>query len=302
MSKAGVWLAWRLNRIFPALAFHKELEIAKSSVEANQKWAYEEARRVCRNFQPYWDLQDKWVLDLGHGLGGKLPFYLEARPRFLVGVDIDASSTRIAAQHVRSADLTAKQSRAAVLVCDGASLALGSDSLDAVVSINVLEHVARVEAVLSECHRVLKPGGLAYLHFPPYLSPWGPHLENWIHFPWPHLLFSDRTLLQVAAREDARMRLSEKFLEPACVEWETEDGKIPGVNRVTLRHFHRMVKSTGFRIVQLKYLPFGYEFLAKGFTAKRMLGRLLYGLTHVPFLQEIVVTKMVFVLQKAGRA
>lgn len=302
MSRFGVWLAWRLNRLFPPLGIHRELQVAKSGIEANQRWAYDEAGRVCRQFEPYWNLQGKRVLDLGHGLGGKLPFYLEAGARSLVGVDVSVSSTRIAAQHVRSLGLDRGEARAALSVADGARMPFGDSSFDVIVSINVFEHIERVEGAVQECHRVLKPGGLAFLHLPPYCSAWGPHLENWIHFPWPHLMFSDRTLIEVAAREDARLGLDRQFLESARIDWSACADRIPGVNRVKLREFHRMVGAAGFQILQLRLLPFAYEFLGSGSPLKKLLRSLLDGLVRVPLLQEIVVTKMVYVLQKAGQA
>jgi SAM-dependent methyltransferase len=42
----------------------------------------------------------------------------------------------------------------------GESLPIGSQTVDLAVCANVLDHVSNAEAVLSEIHRVLKPGGL----------------------------------------------------------------------------------------------------------------------------------------------
>ena len=48
-----------------------------------------------------------------------------------------------------------------VIVYDGQSIPLESDSVDIVFSSNVLEHIRDVEPFQSEVHRVLKPGGNA---------------------------------------------------------------------------------------------------------------------------------------------
>lgn len=50
---------------------------------------------------------------------------------------------------------------------------LPSDSLDAVVLLNVLEHVEQHEAALRQVYRVLKPGGVAVIEVPA-----GPHLYD----------------------------------------------------------------------------------------------------------------------------
>lgn len=299
MSRLEEWIAWMLNQIFPRLPMHQKLQTAKSNIEANQRWAYQEAERVCPNFGPHWDLDGKRTLNVGAGLGGKLPFYVEAGAHPLVGIDLDVRSTRIAQRYITSLGLTHGAKDTVVLVVsDAASLPFCDDSFDAVVSINVFEHIERVEEALRECHRILRPGGLAFLHLPPYYSPWGPHLESWIHFPWAHLLFSEKTLMRVAARKDAQLRLSRQFVEAARIHWACDDGQVPGVNHVTLRQFRRMVSEAGLSIVQLRLLPVGYEFLRSGSALKRLSLSLLKMMARIPLLQEVVVTKMVYVLQK----
>lgn len=299
MSKLGEWLAWKLNRLFPPLAIHQELRAAKSNIRANQRWAYKDAKRVCRKFGRHWNLSDQEVLNVGHGLGGKLPFYLEAGAQFLVGIDIDVQSTHIAQKHVHSLDLNAQAKiGVSLIVSDAGNLPFCDNSFDAVVSINTFEHIMKLEEALQDCHRVLRTGGLAFLYLPPYYSPWGPHLENWIHFPWPHLLFSDKTLMRVAAREDAQLQLNQQFVEAARVDWLGETRQIPGVNRVTLGQFRKMLSRVGFSIVEFKLLPFGHDTLNTGSFLKRLIFSLLNAMVYVPILQEIIVTKMVCVFRK----
>lgn len=299
MTKLGEWLAWTLNRLFHPLPMHQGLQAAKSSVESNQRWAYQEAERICPQFRPYWNLDGNRVLDVGSGLGGKLPFFIRAGAQSLVGVDLNAQSVRIARRYIDSLGLAhGADGDVTLAVSDAASLPFRDASFDVVVSINVFEHIERIEEAVRECHRVLRRGGLAFLHLPPYYSPWGPHLESWIHFPWPHLLFSERTLMRVAAREDARLQLSQRFVEAARIHWTSGDGRVPDVNRVTLRRFRRMVSQAGFSIVQLRLLPVGYDFLRSGFPLRRPFLWLLKTIARIPLLQEVVVTKMVYVLQK----
>lgn len=52
---------------------------------------------------------------------------------------------------------------AATLACDGANLPFADASVDFVFSDQVLEHVPSDAAMLEEIHRVLRPGGLAYV-------------------------------------------------------------------------------------------------------------------------------------------
>ena len=302
MSKIGERIAWELNRIFPPLSVHEDLEIAKSNVAANQQWAYHEAQRITHAFEPYWDLKDKHILDIGTGLGGKLPFYVEMGVKAVTGIDISFKSVEIAAQHVSSLGLSpTDQACVRLAVTDAARLPFPDNTFDAIVSINVFEHIEQLEAAIYEAHRVLSPGGTAFLYLPPYYSPWGPHLENWIRFPWPHLLFSDRTLMHVAARQDVQDRLNVRFVPAAQIDWETAGDRIPDVNRVTLRRFRALVKQAGFSIQQLVLLPVGYDNLKNHRSMiRRVAFQFLNVGAHISFLQEAIVTKMAFVLRKAA--
>ncbi|HWQ83606.1 MAG TPA: class I SAM-dependent methyltransferase, partial [Anaerolineales bacterium] len=216
MSKIGEIIAWRINQLFPQLEIHRSLENAKLDISANQAWSLAEARRVVKYFDPYWNLKDKHLLDIGTGIGGKLSLYQEAGVRAITGIDITPQSVSISRQYIQDKvgpRYTAQEFYFSV--ADAAKMPFADNCFDAIVSINVFEHIMGVENAVSESYRVLKPGGIAFLHVPPYYGPWGPHLENWIHFPWSHLFFSDRTLLRVAEREDKRRPLNEKFMYAA---------------------------------------------------------------------------------------
>jgi len=301
VTQLGEWLAERLNQIFPPLAIHQSLQVAKSSLEANQRWAAEEAVRIWPAFQPYGDFAGLNVLDIGSGLGGKIPFYvLGAGARRVVSIDLDERSIQIAWTYLSSLKMLTDDARVIRLsVADAAAMPFPDNHFDAIVSINVFEHVARLEAAIGECYRVLNPGGKTLLHLPPYYSPWGPHLENWIHFPWPHLLFSEATLMRVAAKEDARLRLNRQFVDAAQIDWAASGDQIPNVNRVTLRRFRRLLQQAGFSILQLELLPVGYDYLESRGGLKALAFHVLKVVSHVPFMQEVVVTKMVYVLAKA---
>jgi ubiquinone/menaquinone biosynthesis C-methylase UbiE len=69
------------------------------------------------------------------------------------------------------------------VVGDGQALPLRSMSADVAHTSNVLEHVQRPDLLLSEICRILRPGGVGYVSYTPWKSPWGGHETS----PW-HLL------------------------------------------------------------------------------------------------------------------
>ncbi len=73
-------------------------------------------------------------------------------------------------------------------------LPFASDSVDAVFTVHVLEHVADFLPLVDECHRVLRPGGVLHV-----LSPWWRHV-NAVADPT-HLRFLDvQTIKGICAR------------------------------------------------------------------------------------------------------
>ena len=105
--------------------------------------------------------------------------------------------------------------------------------------------------------------------------------------------------MRVAAREDAKLQINDQFVQAAQIDWEANQDRIPDVNRVTLWRFRNLVREAGFSILQLKLLPVGYELSKQSpnLPKRFLLGLLNLG-AHIPLLQEVLVTKMVYVLQK----
>ena len=66
------------------------------------------------------------------------------------------------------------------IIADGRALPIATGAVDVCYSSNVLEHVVSHEQMLSEMVRVVAPGGVIYLTFTNWLSPWGGHETS----PW----------------------------------------------------------------------------------------------------------------------
>jgi len=66
---------------------------------------------------------------------------------------------------------------------DGRMLPIGSGKIDLCFSSNVIEHVDGPTLMLAEMIRVVRPGGLVYVAFTNWLSPWGGHETS----PWHYL-------------------------------------------------------------------------------------------------------------------
>jgi 2-polyprenyl-6-hydroxyphenyl methylase / 3-demethylubiquinone-9 3-methyltransferase len=104
-------------------------------------------------FDRFMDWQDAKVLDLGCA-GGFMAEAMTKRGAIVTGIDPAAGAIAAARAHAASQNLAITYD-----VGVGEALPYADKSFDAVVCVDVLEHVADLAMVLSETARVLRPGG-----------------------------------------------------------------------------------------------------------------------------------------------
>ncbi|GAA4697268.1 class I SAM-dependent methyltransferase [Phytohabitans rumicis] len=123
----------------------------------------------------YVGLTDRAVLDVGGGPGYFADAFRAAGATYF-GVDPDVG------------ELSARGEPAKDMVrASGTALPFRTDAVDVCYSSNVLEHVAEPTEMLREMVRVTRPGGVLFVSFTPWWSPWGGHETA----PW-HYLGGDR--------------------------------------------------------------------------------------------------------------
>ena len=118
--------------------------------------------RTLKNLVPgrlaWFDRQFDWpgrdVLDLGCA-GGFMAEAMASRGAHVTGIDPAAAAIDAARRHARSSGL-----RIAYDVGAGEALPYDDAAFDAVVCVDVLEHVADLSRVLAQVMRVLRPGGM----------------------------------------------------------------------------------------------------------------------------------------------
>ncbi|WP_017546012.1 class I SAM-dependent methyltransferase [Nocardiopsis prasina] len=130
------------------------------------------ARDTVDQLRSYTLLDDRLVLDVGGG-PGYFADALRAEGARCLCVDSDAHEMTL---HGREADANAVQGSAL-------DLPLRTDTVDVCFSSNVLEHVPDRTRMADEMVRVTRPGGLVYLSYTLWLSPWGGHETS----PWHYL-------------------------------------------------------------------------------------------------------------------
>lgn len=123
-----------------------------------------------RQLTLFTSLDGKMLLDVGGGPGYFSDAFRAAGARYL-GVDPDVG------------ELSARgEPGTGMIRASGTELPVQNDSVDICYSSNVLEHVAEPAAMLAEMVRVTKPGGIIFVSFTPWFSPWGGHETAPWHF------------------------------------------------------------------------------------------------------------------------
>ncbi|WP_240659745.1 class I SAM-dependent methyltransferase [Streptomyces sp. WAC 01529] len=134
------------------------------------------AKDAADQVEAYVKVKDRVVVDIGGG-GGY--FTEEFRRRGAQSYLFEPDLTEMTASGTKPPEGS--------VLADGYLLPLADEVADVTFSSNVLEHVDDPQTFLSEMVRVTRPGGLIYVSFTNWLSPWGGH--EWA--PW-HYLGADR--------------------------------------------------------------------------------------------------------------
>ena len=211
------------------VAEYEKRPLREKPISRDQKSQREkaEARIKVIQGQLQREFQGMVVLDLGCGHGW-LPALLPelGGARHAIGVDPRRYETW--SEHT---DPRVRLIEADMSVDD----VVDAESVDFVISGAVLEHVSRPIEMLAAIHRVLVPGGRAWLYFNLYRGPSASHRYNEVPFPWPHLLFDDAVCKAYYKRAQGR-------------------GNVPfaWVNRMTIGGYVQSADEVGLRIVRLK--------------------------------------------------
>lgn len=181
----------------------------------------------------------------------------------MTGLDLDPANV---AQGARFATARAVADRVRFVVGDAVRVPFGDGTFDALTANDAMEHFTDPAAALADLVRVLRPGGRLYVSFPPYRSPHGAHLYDYVHIPWCQNLMSRRLLygtLRRSIEEAARARpegdangwAEQTYAEH--VRFFEED-----VNGMTIGWFLAIVRATpGVRLARLTCEPPKFRFL-----------------------------------------
>jgi len=111
-----------------------------------------------------------------------------------------------------------QRSLARLVQGDGSQLPLRSGTMDAIIGLDIFEHIEDDVAAFAEAYRVLRPGGILVLSVPAFRSLWGPHDIALMHHRR-YRASEVRKRLEEAGFVVRRATYSVFFLFPIVVVW-----------------------------------------------------------------------------------
>ncbi len=211
-----------------------------SSHDAYVDYQMHEGQRAVPFLAQYFPVQAARVLEVGAGRGGKGMAYACA------GMEVTALDVDIPALEQGAASARARAIPIRFLVADGVRLPFRDGYFDAILFDSVIEHVADPLAVMAECKRVLKIGGIIFVVFPPYYGPLSGHIDDYVLIPWFHLLPPGIVKPLLLARPALP-----GFLTPFDAY-----AVYASLNRLTVFRLKRMARQIDLRIEYLRVRPF----------------------------------------------
>ena len=186
------------------------------------------------------------ILDVGCGDGmTDLGVFLRCRPEELVGVDPSRRFELLpeVAERNHLPDDWTRDSRLRFEAADGNALPFEDDRFDVVLSWGSLEHIAGGYGnTLREIRRVLRPGGLLFVHPGLFYGEYGNHLGEFFDDPWLHLKLPEAELRErVLETPPERMDRGGEVATPEQYwQWFTE------LNPITVRDFEAELRALDF--------------------------------------------------------
>lgn len=206
-------------------------------------------------------LEQRTVLDLASGLGG-------------YAIEWQAQSGRVVALDLTVASPAVRNAGIPFVRADACHLPLLSDSFDVVFCASLIEHVSNPIRLLREIRRVVCPGGLCYLSFPPFYSPRGGHEFSPFHY------LGEEAALKLAQRDrHIPAWLTGYYHIPSGAQSYAETYQGWGLYRVTISRARHWIEQAGFvmRHLDTRYSPLN--------------------LTRVPILGEVLVWHAQMILE-----
>lgn len=245
-------------------------------------------------------LEGKRVLDLGCSIGGDTISMGENwNVKEFIGIDVSQDSILVA-NHFISKYLTNVKFQ--FIHCYAEKMPFENDFFDSIVSHDTVEHVRSVKETLSECKRILKKDGIAFLVFPSFKLPFGgAHIGSVTRMPFLEWFFSPNTINKAYQEIVSEWGEDLNWYKPTDEtkgDWAVVKGGI-GVNGTKYKDFISIAKEIGFSDISFVKIPLlSVSNSAIKYPIIKFFSSFLQPLLYINNFKDYLTQRFVFVLKK----
>ncbi len=285
------------TRLARKLRRHKPREKPEVSVDPSEGYFQAQYRTTpamaSRFMETGLSLTGRTVVDVGCGLGGRAPAWLEAGAVEVANVDINRAELHAGRELT---ERLFREKAPHIRFQTPEDLRSTKQTFDTAILFDSFEHLVDPADVLRQVHAWVRPGGLVWIGSFGWYHYAASHCTGHLPIPWCQLLFSERAIL-----DTIRTIIREPDYVPN--QWEQAEGLSrwdgvttlkdrPGepLNMLSLRAIRRTLRASPFEIA---------SFTTYGFSGRVVrAAAVLSALAHVPLLEEVFHSYYAAVLRR----
>jgi 2-polyprenyl-3-methyl-5-hydroxy-6-metoxy-1,4-benzoquinol methylase len=182
-----------------------------------------------------YDLTGKKVLDFGCGMGGMTLWYAINWDCTVHGVDLDPAHVQVA-EHLKEKYALENVD----FICQDVLEQPLTDKYDFIVMNDVAEHIPMpaLERILAHLADCLAEGGVLFLSFPPWRSPYASHVTHAVGLPWCQFL-PQKMLYRLIEKNNRDIT--------GAIEGNLLSA-YKGLNHLTFNHLEKLTEKTGLSV------------------------------------------------------
>jgi SAM-dependent methyltransferase len=237
---------------------------AKSMSSFDQKAYFAEqygsTERLIRRFASSIDVKDRVILDVGSGLGGRAPWFIESGARAVYCIDVNRQELLSGRKFLDSlfpASVSARVEFAHPMEIKNEHFG------DVAFLIDCFEHLIDPSAVLHDVDRWLKEDAILWIGSIGWYNHMASHCSSHIPIPWSQVFFSEEAILNtirtIIRDSDYRLNVWEEL--EGIERWDNvktlRDRPGEPLNMLSLRRVKKILQNSEFNEISFRVHPFG---------------------------------------------
>lgn len=224
------------------------------------------------------------VLEVGCGEGGVLKAFAEGGC-ICTGMDLSTSKIENGKELLAEEMAAGKIELFSADIYNQSTMDRFRERFDLIVLKDTIEHIPDQERVMAQLQVYLKPGGRMFFAFPPWRMPFGGHQQTattkWGKLPWMHLW--PRSLYKTWLE---KLGEPKPTVESLLEIYDT---------RISIDRFERIVRNTGYRIVNRRLYLINPIYRYKFGRSPRVQ---FAPLAAIPWFRDFVSTTAYYILER----